>query len=47
VAVYGRSVVRSDKLAIEELEALRVPLTGFVTGFWDPRRTPTTRFRRP
>jgi RNA polymerase sigma-70 factor (TIGR02960 family) len=29
VAVYGGGVVRSDELAIEELEALRVPLTGY------------------
>jgi RNA polymerase sigma factor (sigma-70 family) len=29
VAVYGEGVARSDKLAIEELEALRIPLTGY------------------
>jgi RNA polymerase sigma-70 factor (TIGR02960 family) len=29
VPVYGGGVARSDKLAIEQLEALRVPLTGY------------------
>lgn len=29
MAVYGGGLVRADELAIEELEALRVPLTGY------------------